>query len=223
MIWNDHSNLKGKHSVLSPSQNSWLRYSDEDDYASLIRRCMTEYSATAGTIIHDYAQQRIQNKLLMSEEEQNAIVMELLRNGIPRYAIDISQFYQTLVEYVNDTIDYNMDTEVPLYYSDNAFGTCDAIRYYRRSLRIHDLKTGLKPAGFDQLVVYSAYFFLEYGKKLKIKPETIDTELRLYQSSEISICHPSPEDIYAVIEKIVELDPIIDTFKSGGFRNDRTL
>ena len=220
MIWNDHSILKGRHSILSPSQSSWLRYSEADEYAGLIRRCVSEYSATAGTIIHDYAQQRIKNKLPMSENEQNAVMLELLRNGIPAYAIDIYQFYQTLVEYVNDTIDYNMDTEVTLYYSDNAFGTTDAIRYHRRHLRIHDLKTGLKPAGFDQLVVYAAYFFLEYGKKMKIKPENVDTELRVYQSSEISICHPNVEDIYAAIDKIIELDPIIDIFKSGGLRND---
>ena len=223
MIWNDHSDLKGKHSILSPSQNSWLRYSDVDNYSSLMRRCVAEYSATAGTIIHDYAQQRIFNKLPMSGEEQNAVMLELLRNGIPLYAIDISQFYQTLVEYVNDTIDYGMDPEVTLYYSNNAFGTCDAIRYYRRNLRIHDLKTGIKPAGFDQLIVYAAYFFLEYGKKMKLKPENVDTELRLYQSSEISICHPAIEDIYAAIDKIVELDPVIDIFKSGGLRNDRII
>lgn len=223
MIWNDHSNLRGKHSVLSPSQNSWLRYSDEDNYASLMRRCISEYSATAGTIIHDYAQQRITNKLPMAQDEQNAVLLELIRNGIPMYAIDISQFYQTLVEYVNDTIDYGMDSEVTLYYSDNAFGTCDAIRYSRRNLRIHDLKTGIKPAGFDQLIVYAAYFFLEYGKKMKLKPENVETELRLYQSSEISICHPDPEDIYVAINKIIELDPIIDIFKSGGLRDDRAI
>lgn len=223
MIWNDHSNLKGKHSILSPSQNSWLRYSEEDGYASLLRRCMSEYSATAGTVMHDYAQQRITARLPMSQDEQNAIMLELIRNGIPTYAIDISQFYQTLVEYVNDTIDYGMDPEVTLYYSDNAFGTCDAIRYYRRHLRIHDLKTGIKPASFDQLVVYTAYFFLEYGKRMKLKPESIDIELRLYQSSEISICHPAVEDVYTAIDKIVELNPVIDIFKSGGMRNDRAL
>ena len=220
MIWNDHSDLRGRHSILSPSQSSWLRYSDEDNYASLYRRCASEYSAQAGTIIHDYAQQRIINKLPMSEDEQNAIKLELLRNGIPNYAIDIYQFYQTLVEYVNDSIAFNMTPEVTLYYSENAFGTCDAIRYSRRNLRIHDLKTGVKPAGFDQLVVYAAYFFLEYGKKMKLKPESVDTELRLYQSSEISICHPDPSDIYSAIDKIIELDPIIDIFKSGGLKND---
>lgn len=220
MIWNDHSNLRGKHSILSPSQNSWLRYSGDDNYASLMRRCMSEYAAQAGTIIHDYAQQRIKNKLPMTDGEQNAIMLELLRSGIPNYAIDIYQFYQTLVEYVNDTISYDMEPEVTLYYSDNAFGTCDAIRYHRRNLRIHDLKTGLKPAGFDQLIIYAAYFFLEYGKKMRLKPENVDVELRLYQSSEISICHPAIEDIYGAIDKIVELDPVIDIFKSGGLRND---
>lgn len=220
MLWNDHSNLKGRHSILSPSQSSWLRYSNIDNYASLERRCISEYAAAAGTLIHDYAQQRIKNKLPMSDNEQNAVILELLRNGIPPYAIDISQFYQTLVEYVNDTIEYDMDSEVTLYYSDNAFGTTDAIRYYRRNLRIHDLKTGIKPAGFDQLVVYAAYFFLEYGKKMKLKPENVDTELRLYQSSEISICHPDPTDIYATIDKIIELDPVIDIFKSGGLKHD---
>ena len=223
MIWNDHSDLNGKHAILSPSQYSWLRYSDENNYAQLINRCKAEYASTIGTIIHDYAQMRIKNRLPMYPEEQNAITLELLRNNIPRYSFEVERFFQTLMEYVNDAISYNMDPEVTLYYSNNAFGHCDAINYYRRTLRIHDLKTGTSPASFDQLIIYSAYFFLEYGKKMKLKPENVNTELRLYQLSEISICHPAPEDIYAAIDKIIELDPVIDIFKSGGVKDDRDL
>lgn len=219
MNWNEHSDLKGKHAVLSPSQYSWLRYTDEDDYASLIRRCRSEYASDVGTIIHDYAQLRILNNLPMNYEEKNAITLELLRKGIPSYAFNVDQFFQTVVEYVNDAITYRMTPEVTLYHSDNAFGHCDAICYGRKTLRIHDLKTGTSNASFDQLIVYTAYFFLEYGKKLKIKPEQTEIELRLYQLSEISICHPEPEDVYAAIDKILELDPIIEAFKSGGFIN----
>lgn len=47
--------------------------------------------------------------------------------------------------FVNDAIGYRMDPEVLLYYSDNAFGTADAISFIDGVLRIFDLKTGKHP------------------------------------------------------------------------------
>ena len=44
--------------------------------------------------------------------------------------------------FVNDTIGYRMSTEQILFYSENAFGTTDAISIKGNKLRIHDLKTG---------------------------------------------------------------------------------
>ena len=44
--------------------------------------------------------------------------------------------------YVNDAIGFKMTPEQILYYSDNCFGTADAILFRNNFLRIHDLKTG---------------------------------------------------------------------------------
>lgn len=60
--------------------------------------------------------------------------------------------------YVNDAIGFKMTPEQPLFYSENCFGTADAISYRNKLLRIHDLKTGLIPAHMEQLMIYAALF-----------------------------------------------------------------
>lgn len=116
---------------------------------------------------------------------------------------------KTLNMYVNDAIGYGMTPEQVLYYSDNCFGTADSISFKNGLLRIHDLKTGLIQAHMEQLEIYAALFCLEY----KIKPLDIDMELRIYQNDEI-ICHnPESEDIYLIIDKIINFNKIIDRLK----------
>lgn len=68
---------------------------------------------------------------------------------------------KTLNAYVNDAIGYKMIPEQILFYSDNCFGTADAIVFRNGLLRIHDLKTGVIPAHMEQLEVYAALFCLE--------------------------------------------------------------
>lgn len=112
---------------------------------------------------------------------------------------------KSIYTYVNDAIGFKMHTEVVLFYSERFFGTADAISFRNNTLRIHDLKTGKIPADIEQLEVYAALFCLEY----KIKPYDINMELRLYQNDEVLVHNASPEDIDAIMRKIVDLDILL--------------
>ena len=116
---------------------------------------------------------------------------------------------KTLYAYVNDAIGFKMSTEVVLFYSERFFGTADSISFRDNFLRIHDLKTGKIKADMEQLEIYAALFCLEY----KVKPESIGMELRLYQNDEVIYHNPTPEDIHAIMDKIVHLDQIIQTLE----------
>lgn len=118
---------------------------------------------------------------------------------------------KTLNMFVNDAIGYRMTPEQPLYYSANCFGTADAISFRDNILRIHDLKTGVSPTHMEQLMVYAALFCLEYDKQ----PDKIQIELRIYQSDEIFVEVPDPEEIRAIMEKIVEFDACISAMLEG--------
>ncbi len=63
-----------------------------------------------------------------------------------------------LAIYINDCIRFGMYPEVVLYYSDNCFGTADAIAFRYNKLRISDLKTGVSPTSIHQLEIYAALF-----------------------------------------------------------------
>ena len=116
---------------------------------------------------------------------------------------------QTLNLYVNDAISYRMTPEQVLYYSDNCFGTADAISFRKGFLRIHDLKTGSTPAHMEQLMVYASLFCLEYATK----PEDIEIELRIYQNDDILVANPMAEEIRPIMDKIVSFDKIIDSIR----------
>ena len=132
-----HSNLEGLHAVFSPSQPSWLRYSDDAAIESYSNR----KAAALGTRLHAWAKETIDLGIKQPRSKK------------------------TLYSYVNDAIGFNMSTEVVLYYSDRFFGTADAISFRDNLLRIHDLKTGKTPAKMEQLQVYAALFCLEYKFK----------------------------------------------------------
>lgn len=137
MIFNEHSNLKGLHSFLSPSQPSWLNYDDD----KLIFRYNTWKAAERGTKLHELAQTCIELNQKLEKKQK------------------------TLNMYVNDAIGFKMIPEQPLYFSSNCFGTADAISFRQNLLRIHDLKTGTTPAHMEQLLTYAALFCLEYKHK----------------------------------------------------------
>jgi hypothetical protein len=112
--------------------------------------------------------------------------------------------------YINDAIGYKMTTEQPLYYSENCFGTTDAISFRKNILRIHDFKSGESPTSMRQLEVYTALFCLEYG----INPNTIEViELRIYQKDEVLVHNPIREDILYIMEKIVTFDKRLEKEK----------
>lgn len=207
MNWNNHSNLEGKHAVLSPSQSSWLRYSEDKVYDSLV----SNYAQTVGTLLHEFAAYHIKYNIKLNKSSKQEALLYLLMRGVPHYAVDMDFVFPNLMTYVNDAIGYKMSPEVLLYYSDNCFGTTDAINFRQDFLRIHDLKTGRGPVKMEQLMVYAALFCLEY----KIKPSTIDIELRIYQSGseEVLYHNPGVDEIVPIIDTIITTDKLINKIK----------
>lgn len=177
MNFNEHWNLEGKHAFLSPSNPYWLNY----DREKLILVYNNMKAKERGTKLHAFAADAI------------------------KYGVKLSHSRRTLNRYVNDAIGFGLSPERILYYSDNCFGTADAIDFNNGLLRIHDLKTGAHPASFKQLEVYAALFCLEYG----VDPSQIDICLRIYQNDEILETVPEQELIQERIVKIVDSDRIL--------------
>src|SRR5699024_7357240 len=117
---------------------------------------------------------------------------------------------KTLNMYVNDAIGFGMTPEQVLYYSENCFGTTDAISFRNDILRISDFKSGVVPAHMEQLMIYAALFCLEY----RVKPEKIKIILRIYQNDDIIEEEANPKEIRYFMDKIVESDKIISKIKS---------
>ena len=210
MNFNRHLQQEGKHAVLSASSWRWLN----DDLDSLKRRICSQYAQSIGTILHSIAYKHILYRIKLNKYDKKNIILELLANGVPRMVIDTLDFdsiFDNFMVYVNDGVGFRMHPEVVLYYSDNFFGTTDAISFNEdeRILRIHDYKSGVIPAHIEQLEIYAALFCLEY----RFKPHEIETHLRIYQNNEV-LCHdPEPEEIKGVIDTIVTFDKFL---KQGG-------
>lgn len=102
-----------------------------------------------------------------------------------------------------------MTCEQVLFYSENCFGTADAISFRYKTLRIFDLKTGVIAGSVHQLEIYAALFCLEYDKD----PFDINIELRIYQDNEVVIYDADPEDIMFIMEKIQEFDRQINQLR----------
>lgn len=189
MKFNNHYNLSGCHAPFSASQSAWLRYDDEKAKEAYERK----KSAERGTRLHAWAKETIDLGIKQPKSKK------------------------TLYEYVNDAIGFKMSTEVVLFYTERFFGTADAISFRRNPktgrdiLRIHDLKTGVvgkADSHIEQLEVYAALFCLEY----RIKPGDIDIELRVYKKDEVVYCEPDPEEIVAIMNKIIHLDKLLLKF-----------
>lgn len=183
MIFNDHYSLKGKHAFLSPSKHHWMRYSED----KLVSSYNSSIDIVRGTKLHNLAS-------------------ELIEMGIrlPRTRAAINMF-------VNDAIGFRMKSEQVLLYSENAFGTADAISFRDNLLRIHDLKTGTTRVYMDQLMIYAAFFCLEY----LINPKDIDIELRIYQGKEIILHQPEANDVQFIMNKVVTFDKVINELKEN--------
>ena len=185
MIFNEHYGLKGKHAFLSPSSYHWINYEQE----KLDLRFQNHMTAVLGTQLHEFA--------------HNAIKLRVKLQG-----------KSTLSLYVNDAIGYRMVPEQVLYYSDNCFGTADAISFRKGLLRISDLKNGISRTSMKQLMVYAAIFCLEYD----MRPDEMAMELRIYQHDEIDLYIPDPEEVLAIMGTIIAFDRRINELKAlSGF------
>ena len=181
MNFNEHSNLVGRHAFLSASKYYWINY-DED---KLDRVFHAAVAAQRGTDLHAFAHEAI------------------------RLGIKLPASKKTLNAYVNDAIGHRLTPEQILYYSDNCYGTADAIGFRNNKLRVHDLKTGMNEAPIHQLEVYAALFCLEY----RFKPFEIDIELRIYQNDEIVVSHPDPDVLMHIMDKIITFDRRLNELK----------
>lgn len=182
MNFNKHSRLEGQHAFLGASKYHWINYSEE----KLAEYYNNFLAVQKGTMLHSFAAQCIK-----------------LGQKLPK-----SQ--KTLNMYVNDAVGFKMIPEQILYYSDNCFGTADAIIFRNNLLRIHDLKTGVVPAHMEQLLIYAALFCLEYD----VRPSDIEVELRIYQSNDILADRPTAEDILPIMDKIITFDKIINGLRA---------
>lgn len=179
--FNDHSKLRGLHAFMGGSKYHWLNY----DSKKLVDAFLKYKAAERGVELHEFAATCIR-----------------LRQKLPH-----SQ--KTLNMYVNDAIGFRMDPEVVLFYSENCFGTADAICFRDGTLRIHDFKSGEVKAHIEQLQIYAALFCLEY----KINPIDINIELRIYQNNEVLYEIADPALIRMICDRIVEYDLLIKRIK----------
>lgn len=183
MDFNRHLNLKDKHAFLGASKYHWINYDEE----KLVRSYEKWNATQRGTELHEFAAQAI------------------------RLGIKLPRARRTLNLYVNDAISYGMIPEQTLYYSDNCFGTVDAISFEDEFLRIHDLKTGETKASMNQLLIYAALFCLEYQRM----PQDIGMNLRIYQYDTVLVSDPEPGQVLEVMDKIVYFDRRIEEMKIG--------
>lgn len=175
MIFNQHSDLEGQHALFGASNYHWINYSEE----KMIQTYNNMLATQLGTELHELA--------------ARCIKLHRKQKGNDYFS-----------QYVNDAIGFGMSPEVVLYFNEFCFGTADAIKFDEKKgfLRIHDLKTGATPTHMEQLMVYAAYFCLEYH----IKPRDIEIELRIYQNP----TEKQPECPRIYIPGIDEIVPIYD-------------
>lgn len=182
MSFRQHSAFEGQHAFLSPSNYHWINY----DETKLENVYLNFLATRKGTELHSFAAQCIK-----------------LGQRLPNSK-------KTLNRYVNDAIGFRMTPEQMLFYSENCFGTADAISFKSNLLRIHDYKSGASKANIAQLEVYSALFCLEYDKN----PDNINIELRIYQFDDVLVVNPDPSQIHIIMNKIIHFDKLISKIKS---------
>lgn len=176
MRFHDRRELEGKHAFLSPSKYYWIDYDQE----RLAEAWNNSRAMEEGVELHDFARRCIERRVKLPRKKD------------------------TLNQYVNDAIKYGLTPEQPLYYSENCFGTADAIGFDdSATLRIFDLKTGKGRTDMRQLKIYAALFMLEYD----IAP--YEVVLRIYQNKEYREERPSLDDIRVIAGTIVEFDTLV--------------
>ena len=207
MIWKDYSRLKNTHAFCGASNYRWRNY----DIEKLIQSKESSYATTIGTLLHAYAASNVEKHFKMQKQDKRGVFRYLtVEHDIPETAVDIDRLFPNLMNYVNDVIGFRMDPEVVLYFSNDFYGTADAISWEDSILRISDLKTGITPASFLQLENYAAFFCLDY----KVKPSQIEKmEFRIYQNNDIIFAEPDPRILSPIIEQIIEFNRVLSDFE----------
>lgn len=185
-----HSELEGRHALLSPSKPAWLRYEDD----KVERMYMEHLAAARGSREHAFAAEAISLGHRMPDDTK------------------------TINMYVNDCIGWRMKPEVYLYWSDFAFGQADAIGFVERTrtLRISDLKNGKTRTTFDQLVAYAGLYCLEYEHP---RPWELDIQLRIYQGNAIKerLSDEDPDlhdDVFRAMDRILTATRLLETVRN---------
>ena len=198
MLWKNFSGVvkDGDHAFLGASNYHWYNYDDE----KLVTTYIKKLAVARGTALHDLACRLIKLKVRLPDKKNS------------------------LNQYVNDALDFDLRPEEKLYYSKFAFGTTDGINYKNGVLLISDLKTGKTRTSFMQLKIYAALFFLSYPEvSLKLVKKI---ELRIYQNGEIKLETPELDDILPIMDKIkrysrmleeleAKYDEGFDSYRSG--------
>lgn len=177
MIFKPHSEWKDRHATLSASKSAWLNYDDEKIFEFVDNLD----AARIGTKKHLAA------KLLIELGQK------------------LEDTHQTFNMYVNDCIGFRMKPEQVLFYSPFAFGTADAIAFRDNTLYLFDLKNGKNKVSARQLLVYAAFFCLEYKKN----PNKIEFDLRIYQNDEIFPIDVDPVEILYIMERAKEVTAML--------------
>lgn len=181
MRFNNHWSVEGKHAFLGASKYHWIRY----DLEKMKRIWENKFKSEEGTRKHNLAAFCIRERVRLED------------NG------------STLSLYVNHAIGFRMTPEQVLFFNDDCFGTADAISFRKQELRIHDLKTGVHPGSFDQIMIYFALFCLEY----KINPYDIQMIARIYQNDDFLEMVADPDEVQAIMDLIEEFTNEIDAMR----------
>lgn len=184
--WNNNSRKfkKDAHALFGASNYHWINYPIE----KMVEIYSSSNAKKVGVELHEIAAGLIKHKIMQPNVQK------------------------TFNMYVNDSIMLAMKPEQQLYFSDFFFGTADAIGIMEGVLHIHDLKTGKTPAKMDQLMIYAAFFLLQYQL---IPADFKDIELRIYQSDEIKEYHPSDDELIHLMDKIVVANDILEQVKAN--------
>jgi len=226
MHWEDHSRdiPKGKHAMFGGSNYQWTTLDTSSDEAleeALRTRYYNKFAKDVGTIMHAWAADRILYKANVVKSDSKSLMIyilnyyrDIIKDYIPRVVVQyyVDRCFPNLMTYIKDAIGYRMDPEIDLKYSDDFYGTADAISFKDGTLRIHDLKTGTTPASLRQLEIYAAFCCLEYD----IDPTSIFIELRIYQNDEILVGNPPGETIKALKDQIKKTSMIFEKIKKEG-------
>ncbi len=224
MVWKTHLDIKNKHALFSPSQHGWINYDDDQ----LRAKCINANRSTIGTLLHLFCHKQIVTKMKITsvkdaiskfttfmvdtfwDEKADGLTEEGIKlmtavKFVPR------EMYASVMMFVNDAIGFKMESEKELKYSEVLYGTADAISFNNGELRVHDLKTGLKPVEDPmQLLIYCALFCLDYN----IKPSQCKKIIVcVYQNGEIKVCEVNAEQLDELIKRMEHVNDVSE----GGY------